>query len=180
MYYINLEELFSIVYYYLLHLVLYICYITCCYFFQISMLHLMLDRLILHLKPAPTGPSPRVSLITAHTVSGCLPPLLSLLLCPHQHPHSRDPAKERQHREAGAHLTCENHPSMLILRQQYFSGKLKGFPDVKSATTSQFSGNIDFVVAGMSGGLLTERWTHGNTEQSRGASLTMSRGSHLF
>lgn len=77
----------------------------------------MLFRPTLHLKPAPTDPSPRVSLITADTVSGCLPPLLSLPLCPHQHPHSRDPVK-------GSTLTCENHPSMLILWQQHFSGKL--------------------------------------------------------
>lgn len=84
-----------------------------CYFFQISMLPLMLFRPILHLKLALTGPSPRVSLIMAYTVSGCLLPLLSLLLCPHQHPHSRDPVKGRHHWEGGAHLTCENHLSML-------------------------------------------------------------------
>lgn len=104
------------------------------------MLHLMLFRPILHLKPALTGPSPRVFLITAYMVSECLPHLLSLLLCQHQHPHSRDPMKGRHHKEAGAHLTCENHPFIPILLRQL---NFKDFK-IKLATTSQFSVNIYF------------------------------------
>lgn len=132
------------------------------------MLPLMLFRPILHLKPAPTGPSPRVSLIMAYTVSGYLLPLLSLLLCPHQHPHSRDPVKGRHHREAGAHLTCENH----------FSGKR--FDHVSYSNIYRQYLFFFACLPGMSGDLLIERLTHGNTEQSRGVFLTMSQGNHLF